>query len=560
MSGRRARPITDVRARAAPPLERVSPGAPGQVDAGSPARVIVPHARRPHASETGPPAAGPGAAGARPFLPPAVRRTAAVLVPALVAFLLGLYRLDRGDSMWRDESVTYQVAHRSTGQLRDLLGNIDAVHGLYYVLMHEWFALWDGGLTALRLPSVLATALAAAGVAATVLRYAGPRTSLLSGLAYTLVPITQQYAQEGRSYALVSAAVAWCTYFFARAAAGRGGRGAWVAYGLLGLIACWLHEFAFLALLAHGVTLVWGGARRAVRRSWALVAGLVLLGVTPLAVVSLGQSDAQIGWLGRPCPLDWLIFLAVAVLGVLAARTALAAWPVRARLRQGRGQDAGARLVALGLPLLVLPSGLLMVASLAHPWYVDRYCLYTFQGLGLLAGAATVRAYEGLRRRGTALRVLCVTGAAAAACAVLLPWYALSRAPESRKDDVLAVADAVRELSRPGDAVLFMPGRRREWGMSGKGAYAGLRDLALKESPVASRTLQGTELPARTIRERVARAPRVLALRDLPDQPLDTTPTERAKRAALRHGFVACRTIEVTGARVTLFARPGGCG
>ncbi|MFE9252936.1 glycosyltransferase family 39 protein [Streptomyces sp. NPDC007088] len=549
MSGRRARPITDVRSRAAPPREGGSPGSPG--------RVIVPHTRAPHASELGP-AAGAGARPRRAAV--RVRRVAAVLVPALAALLLGLYGLDRGGSMWRDESVTYQVAHRSTGQLLDLLGRIDAVHGLYYVLMHTVFALWDGGLTALRLPSVLATALAAAGVAATALRYAGPRTALLSGLVYALVPITQQYAQEGRSYALVSAAVAWCTYFFAKALSGRGGRGTWVAYGLLGLVACWLHEFAFLALLAHGVTLVWGGAPWSVRRRWAAASGLVLLGVAPLAVVSLGQSDAQLGWLGRPSPLDWFLFLGVTALGVLAARVALAAWPARSRVRRDRGRDAGSRLVALGLPLLVLPSGLLITASLLHPWYIDRYCLYTFQGLGLVAGAALSRAYAGLRRTDRAPRALCVTGAAAATCAMLLPWYAVSRTPDSRKDDVIAVAGAVRELSRPGDAVLFMPGRRREWSMSERGAFLGLRDLALKDSPLASRTLQGTELPARAVRERLARASRVLALRDPPDEPLDTGPVERAKREGLRHGFVACRTIEVTGARVTLFARPGRCG
>ena len=70
----------------------------------------------------------------------------------------GLWGIERQDSMWRDESVTYQVAHRPLGELWGLLGHIDAVHGLYYLLMHTVFALWDGGLVALRLPSVLATA------------------------------------------------------------------------------------------------------------------------------------------------------------------------------------------------------------------------------------------------------------------------------------------------------------------------------------------------------------------------------------------------------------------
>ncbi|MYS17804.1 glycosyltransferase family 39 protein, partial [Streptomyces sp. SID4982] len=144
------------------------------------------------------------------------RTTASALVPAALATALGLWGLTRRGSMWRDESVTYQVAHRTPGELLELLGRIDAVHGLYYLLMHGVFALWDGGLLALRLPSVLATALAAAGVGALGTRLAGPRPGLLAGVLFALLPAIQWYAQEGRSYALVTAGVVWATYLLVR--------------------------------------------------------------------------------------------------------------------------------------------------------------------------------------------------------------------------------------------------------------------------------------------------------------------------------------------------------
>ena len=129
------------------------------------------------------------------------------LLPPLLAVVLGLWGLERGGSMWRDESVTWQVAHRPLGGIWELLGQVDAVHGLYYLLMHVVFQAWDGGLWALRLPSVAATALAAAGVAAVAHRLAGAGGAA-RGLRVRVLPPVQMYAQEGRSYA--GRAPRWC--------------------------------------------------------------------------------------------------------------------------------------------------------------------------------------------------------------------------------------------------------------------------------------------------------------------------------------------------------------
>ncbi|MBW5484621.1 hypothetical protein [Streptomyces bambusae] len=138
-------------------------------------------------------------------------------------------------------------------------------------------------------------------------------------------------------------------------------------------------------------------------------------------------------------------------------------------------------------------------------------------------------------------------------------WSAWLRTPESRKDDVLAVAAAVRGTARPGDAVLFMPSRRREWLLSSPHLYEGLHDLALDRAPTASHTLQGTELPSQEIRARLMEAPRVLALADPADQPLDAYPREAVKRQTLAAHFDLCEVREVRGARVLLYAQSGNC-
>lgn len=451
-----------------------------------------------------------------------IRRIAARRwLPPLVAALLGLWGLRRGGSMWRDESVTWQVAHRPPGGIRELLGQVDAVHGLYYLLMHALFRVWDGGgpeaagLWALRLPSVAATALAAAGVAAVAHRLAGERAALCSGVAYAVLPPVQMYAQEGRSYALVAAAVVWATYLMLRER--------WIAYTVVLLLGCWLHEFAVLALLAHGFT-----ARRS--RGWRWSAAVVVALLLPLGVVSAGQAERQLGWLGRPGWQDWAAYGVVAAAALLLAR--------------GAGRD----LVRVALPLVLLPPGLLMAVSLVHPWYVDRYVLYALAGLALLAGA----------------RLAAVRGwwpwLPVAALLVPFTWWSVwLRTPESRKDDVLAVAAAVRERARPGDAVLFMPSRRREWLLSSPQVYGGLHDLALDRTPAASHTLWGTELPTADIWARLVDAPRVVALLDPSDQPLDPYPREAVKRQTLASHFDLCSVDGVRGARIAVYAQPGHC-
>ncbi|MFC9846322.1 glycosyltransferase family 39 protein [Streptomyces sp. NPDC060223] len=472
-------------------------------------------------------------------------------VPAAAALALGLWGIGRQDSMWRDESVTYQVAHRSLGELWGLLGQIDAVHGVYYLLMHAVFAVWDGGLLALRLPSTVATAVAAAGVGAIGARLAGRRTGTLAGLVLVLLPVTQQYAQEGRSYALVTAGVTWATYFFVRGTGESRGRW-WTAYALTLGLACWLHEFAALALVAHGLTLWWSRVPRQVWRSWGIAAACVAASLLPLAVASAAQAEQQLGWLGRPSVTAWLQFAVISGIGVLLCRLLV-------RGLAGTASAEAVALVRLSVPLLIAPAGLLMVISLVKPWYVDRYVLYSFTGLALPAGAALGWVIGQRHRLAPAARVLTACLLAATAVAVLLPWSLMVRSPESRKDDVVAVAHAVENSAREGDGVLFMPARRREWLLSYPSVYGRVDDLALAESPAASRTLQGTELSAEAIRQRILSEDRVIALTDPPGQPLDPFAQEVVKRQTLKAYFEVCERTQVLGAQIVVYARPGHC-
>ncbi|MFF4318840.1 hypothetical protein [Streptomyces sp. NPDC001568] len=471
-------------------------------------------------------------------------------VPVLWTLALGSWGLSRQDSVWRDEAATWQVARRSTGEIWAMLGNVDAVHGLYYLFMHGLFEVFGAGTTTLRLPSVLAVAAGAACVAVIGDRLSGPATGLGAGLALGLLPAVQFHLQEGRPYALVAAGAALSALLLVslvRDGPGRPGRRTWprwTAYGLLVLACALLNWLSLLALPAHAVTLWWVRAGRGVWLRWAGAAAGAVTGVLPLILFSRGQSD-QVSWIP---PLTWHMLIGP---GILLAVGALGAWadrPARGRLS----------VAAVGLPLLAVPQLGLIGLSLAQPLFLDRYVLFSMLGLALLIGAALgagARALAPRRPRASALFVPAVAGVAVLA---LLPVELGKRAPASRVDDVLAVAGEVARLGRAGDAVLFVPAARRDTALVSPGPFRDLADVALAESPTASATLKGEEADPSRIRAALLERRRVLLVTD--SDAVARPPSserDRAKAAVLRAHFTVVEDHQLRGRRVTVWERRG---
>jgi mannosyltransferase len=270
---------------------------------------------------------------------------------------------------------------------------------------------------------------------------------------------------------------------------------------------------------------------------------VVLVTVAPLVVLSTRQSD-QVSWIGRP---------GAGALAGFAGTTAFALVCAAMCRNTTSRVLRGVRLPVLALGLLVLPALLLLLVSLVTPLYVDRYVLYGQSGTALLTGAALARLTRARRTRAAALTC------AGAAVLALLPVTLHLRTPQSRVDDVGAIARAVAEAGAPGDGVLYLPARRRVWSLPDPGSVRGLRDLALDRAPAASHTLYGSEVPAPVIRARMITATRIVAVSDPAGQPLDATPGEIVKRRVLATYFEKCGTRRVQGARVTVYARPGTC-
>ncbi|PRC47909.1 hypothetical protein C6A85_82530, partial [Mycobacterium sp. ITM-2017-0098] len=85
---------------------------------------------------------------------PARHLAVAPSLVGLLAVVLGVAGAER-PSFWVDEAATISAATRPMPDLWALLHHVDAVHGLYYLLMHGWFAVAPVSEGWSRLPSSL---------------------------------------------------------------------------------------------------------------------------------------------------------------------------------------------------------------------------------------------------------------------------------------------------------------------------------------------------------------------------------------------------------------------
>ncbi|WP_455711306.1 glycosyltransferase family 39 protein [Streptomyces olivaceoviridis] len=478
-----------------------------------------------------------------PAAPTRLHRAGLVwLLPMLWTFAFGLWGLSRQDSVWRDEAATWQVAQRSTAEIWHMLANVDVVHGFYYLLMHLLFECFGPGTTTLRLPSVLATAVAAACVAVIGRRLAGAWAGLAGGMALSLLPSVQFHLQEGRSYALVAAGAGVTTLLLVTALQRPVRTRHWAAYSAAVLLMGLLNWLSLMILAAHLATLLWTPAERGVLTRWAVAAGCATVGVLPLIVFSRNQS-AQLSWIP---PLSWHMLIGPGVLLAIGGAGALLGRP-----RAGRLSSA-----TVGLPLLAVPQLGLIALSLIQPIFLDRYILYSMLGLALLIGTAVGSAVRAVKPRFPAASNWVLPTVLALAVPALLPQSLAKRSPASRVDDVLAVASDVRHLKQTGDAVLFVPSARRDSKSVCPDAFAGLRDIALAETPVASGTLKGTESAPNRIRAAILAEHRVLVVTDASEvaRPV-TADRDKMKTTILRQYFTPVADEQIRGRRVTVYER-----
>lgn len=477
----------------------------------------------------------------------------AVTVPAAVMLAVGLWGLDRG-GMWRDEAVTFQVARRTVPQIWRLLHGVDAVHGLYYLVMHAVLAVRPGEVV-LRLPSVCAAAAAAGLVAALGVRLARPRVGLWAGLLYAATPLAGHYAQEGRSYALVAAGAAGATLLLVRALDGGGAGRGWWAYGGVLAATCLLHELAVLVLCAHAITLALLRAPRAVWRRWSRPTGAAVAVLLPLVLASRRQSR-QVEWLPAP---DWESAERL-LRGFTAGPDGSVFWGCVTLMAVGL---LSGRTAAVMAPVMLAPPAVLMLTSQVMPLYHERYVLYALAGAPLLIAAGAdlvVRRLGALAGRSSRSRAVTAAGVLAVTLVFvqLLPLHRYYRTPAHRADNLAAVSALAAGEIRPGDPVLFLPALGRRAALAYPEGFRGVRDLALGAPGARSGTLYGREVGPRELQRRLAGVDRLWVVAEpyaLRSRWFPGDPTERLKLVAVEERFIPRWERERSGVTLRLYVR-----
>jgi len=493
---------------------------------------------------------------------PAARLTASrdragwlvIAVPAVTAFVVGGYELG-GPSLWRDEAYTKDAIGRSVSQLFAMLGNMDAVHGAYYLFMHVIAAVIGTSAVALRFPSLCAMVIAAGFTAAIGRRTAtlaqpgtGRRasrvsipalTGLLSGLVFATAPLMTYYAQMARSYAIVTMFATIATYLLLRAYPDGRWR-YWSAYAAVVALTGLFNLFGLLIIVAHGVTLLLTGARRLPLR-WLAACAAAAGVLSPLLAVASGQQQ-QIQWLVAPDfrTINRLVsdFAGSHALRAPVALLVLVALAVACLADNWRPLNP----VAVALPWLVVPPVVLIAWSYDKPVYVERYVEFCLPALAIAVGAGLAGIYRlaaavTVRRPRLGWLPAAVTGLVVLGLAVMLvaPQRAI-RQTAARPDNLRLASAIVAAHEQPGDVVFYIPYTMQVLGTGYPAPFAKLRNIALARSGVASATLTGIEVasPA-ALKSRFTDVRRVWVVTGASNYkfPVPMTPVDKEKMALI---------------------------
>jgi mannosyltransferase len=408
-----------------------------------------------------------------------------VLDPLIVGVLAAAVSLGGAGrpSFWYDEAATISASYsRSLQQLWQMLSNVDAVHGLYYLLMHAWFQIFPPTEFWSRAPSGLAVGAAAAGVVVLGKQFSSRTVALSSGVVCGILPRATWAGIEARPYALSMMAAVWLTVLFVHATR-RDNAWLWLSYGVVLATSVLLDVYLTLLLLAYVAFLCLCWHSRTVLVRFAVASLLAGCAVAPFAVEAFGQVH-QIVWIapiGRRTIEDVAVqqyfersppFM---IVSVLVVATAVVLWLcTSAHLARG-----DRRLMTLAIGWIVIPTTVILIwSAVVNPIYTPRYLCFTAPAvalvLGVCIGALAVAPWM-------AAAILSVFTLAA-----VPNYFLVQRGPYAKYGmDYSQVADLITEKAAPGDCLLvndtvtFMPAPMRPLMAARPDAYRKLVDLSL---------------------------------------------------------------------------------
>ncbi len=399
-------------------------------------------------------------------------------------------------SYWGDEAASVLSAQRPWPSLLSELSTVDAVHGVYYAMLHLWIDLFGSSEWATRALSTIGIGFLAAGVVVLGRRWFDLRTGVVAGSLIAFIPRAGVLAIETRGYALASAAAVWTTVLVVTLARAGARRRAWIGYGIAVALSGTFFLYLLLMPLVHLTFLLTAPGlerRRESLRRWA--AGMVVAGALSLPIVVAAEVQKhQVAFLahrGYMTATGWFVTPWFGHLPV-----ALVLWPVMligvvslARLRR---RDPASAPASWALLVWLLAPGLVLVAidMVLSPTYNPRYLSFCLGAVALLLATGVLALIDAARRAGARRGVTVVVSALVLIGAVtVVPEFVRERGPYAKDGgaDGRAAAAVVAAHASPGDTVLFGTGTRpsrapRLVYRLYPDAFAGLRDPQLVQA------------------------------------------------------------------------------
>ncbi|BBY23173.1 membrane protein [Mycobacterium stomatepiae] len=419
------------------------------------------------------------------------------LIVGVLATVVSLAGAGR-PSFWYDEAATISAAYsRSLSQLWQMLSNVDAVHGLYYLLMHGWFQLVAPTEFWSRAPSGLAVGAAAAGIVLLGNQFSSRAVALAAGAICAVLPRSTWAGIEARPYAMSMMAAVWLTVLFVYATR-RNKAWVWAAYGVAQAVSIVLDVYLVLLLLVHFAFVCAFLRGRTVLTGFVVTSALASCAVAPFLFVAAGQVH-QISWvapIGHRTIEDVTVQQyferspPFAVLSALVIAAAIAVW----RWTSVKLVAADRQLLTLAAAWLLIPTALIVAWSAwLHPIYTPRYLCFTAPAIALILGVCI----GALAAKPWVAPVIVVAFAVAAAPNYL--W--VQHDPYAKYGmDYSQVADLITAQAAPGDCLLindtvtFMPAPMRPLMAARPDAYRKLIDLTLWQRATERRDVFDTNL------------------------------------------------------------------
>ena len=386
-------------------------------------------------------------------------------------------------SFWYDEAATISASYsRSLTQLWQMLDNVDAVHGLYYLLMHGWFTIFPPTEFWSRAPSALAVGGAAAGVVVLGKQFSSRTVAVSSGVVCAILPRATWAGIEARPYAISMMAAVWLTVLLVTAAR-RDNAWVWLSYGIALAVSIVLDIYLVLLLLAHVVFICAFRRRRTVLLRFAITSALAGCAVTPFVVAAVGQAN-QISWIvpiGRRTIEDVTVQQyferspPFAIMSALVVATTAVVW----LCTSARLVEAERQLLTLAIAWLVIPTGLIVIwSAFVHPIYTPRYLSFTAPAVALVLGVC-IGAVAAKPRAAAVLVSLFAIAAAPNYLFVQRSPYAKYGMDYSQVADLITAKAASGDCLLVNDTVTFMPAPMRPLLAARPDAYRKLIDLTL---------------------------------------------------------------------------------